>query len=65
MLGQYVESVPAQQRLGPQWYQGSADAQGNPVDYQGNQMGSDTITVTSTMPVSDPNSSRRSRTATA
>jgi len=32
-------------------YQGSVDAQGNPVDYQGNQMGSDTITVTSTMPV--------------
>lgn len=26
LLGQYVEPVPAQQRLGPQWYQGSADA---------------------------------------
>jgi glucose-1-phosphate adenylyltransferase len=26
LLGQYVTSVPAQQRLGPRWYQGSADA---------------------------------------
>ena len=26
MLGSYVAPVPAQQRLGPQWYQGSADA---------------------------------------
>ena len=26
MLGNYVTPVPAQQRLGPQWYQGSADA---------------------------------------
>ena len=26
MLGQYVTPVPAQQRLGPRWYQGSADA---------------------------------------
>jgi glucose-1-phosphate adenylyltransferase len=25
-LGQYVTPVPAQQRLGPRWYQGSADA---------------------------------------
>lgn len=26
MLGNFVTCVPAQQRLGPQWYQGSADA---------------------------------------
>jgi glucose-1-phosphate adenylyltransferase len=26
MLGQYITPVPAQQRLGPQWYTGSADA---------------------------------------
>ncbi|MDR1355197.1 MAG: glucose-1-phosphate adenylyltransferase [Propionibacteriaceae bacterium] len=26
MLGEYVASVPAQQRRGPHWYQGSADA---------------------------------------
>jgi glucose-1-phosphate adenylyltransferase len=26
MLGNYVTPVPAQQRLGPQWYRGSADA---------------------------------------
>jgi len=26
LLGNYVTSVPAQQRLGPQWYTGSADA---------------------------------------
>src|SRR4249919_499264 len=26
LLGNYVTPVPAQQRLGPQWYQGSADA---------------------------------------
>jgi glucose-1-phosphate adenylyltransferase len=26
LLGQYVTPVPAQQRLGPRWYQGSADA---------------------------------------
>ncbi|HET7386303.1 MAG TPA: glucose-1-phosphate adenylyltransferase [Nocardioidaceae bacterium] len=26
LLGQYVAPVPAQQRRGPQWYQGSADA---------------------------------------
>src|SRR3954466_64659 len=26
LLGNYVAPVPAQQRLGPQWYQGSADA---------------------------------------
>jgi glucose-1-phosphate adenylyltransferase len=26
MLGNFVTPVPAQQRLGPQWYQGSADA---------------------------------------
>src|SRR3712207_822586 len=26
MLGHYVASVPAQQRRGPRWYQGSADA---------------------------------------
>jgi glucose-1-phosphate adenylyltransferase len=26
LLGNYVTCVPAQQRLGPQWYQGSADA---------------------------------------
>jgi glucose-1-phosphate adenylyltransferase len=26
MLGQFVESVPAQQRTGPDWYRGSADA---------------------------------------
>ena len=26
MLGHYVAPVPAQQRLGPRWYQGSADA---------------------------------------
>ncbi|HEX6577846.1 MAG TPA: glucose-1-phosphate adenylyltransferase [Jiangellaceae bacterium] len=26
MLGRYVTPVPAQQRLGPRWYQGSADA---------------------------------------
>src|SRR5215216_1045674 len=26
MLGNYVNPVPAQQRLGPRWYQGSADA---------------------------------------
>jgi glucose-1-phosphate adenylyltransferase len=26
MLGNYVTPVPAQQRLGPKWYQGSADA---------------------------------------
>jgi glucose-1-phosphate adenylyltransferase len=26
LLGNYVTAVPAQQRLGPQWYQGSADA---------------------------------------
>jgi glucose-1-phosphate adenylyltransferase len=26
LLGNYVISVPAQQRLGPQWYRGSADA---------------------------------------
>ena len=26
MLGQFVESVPAQQRTGPAWYRGSADA---------------------------------------
>jgi glucose-1-phosphate adenylyltransferase len=26
ILGQYVTPVPAQQRLGPRWYQGSADA---------------------------------------
>lgn len=26
ILGQYVTPVPAQQRLGPHWYQGSADA---------------------------------------
>ncbi len=26
MLGQYVAAVPAQQRRGPRWYQGSADA---------------------------------------
>src|SRR6266513_151047 len=26
MLGNYVPQVPAQQRLGPQWYTGSADA---------------------------------------
>src|SRR5438132_609349 len=26
MLGQFVESVPAQQRTGPEWYKGSADA---------------------------------------
>ena len=26
MLGQYVAPVPAQQRRGPRWYQGSADA---------------------------------------
>lgn len=26
MLGDYVTPVPAQQRLGPRWYQGSADA---------------------------------------
>src|SRR3982750_1168280 len=26
MLGQFVESVPAQQRPGPEWYKGSADA---------------------------------------
>ena len=26
MLGNYVTPVPAQQRLGPRWYQGSADA---------------------------------------
>ncbi|MFN2548173.1 MAG: glucose-1-phosphate adenylyltransferase [Myxococcales bacterium] len=26
MLGQFVESVPAQQRTGPEWYRGSADA---------------------------------------
>jgi glucose-1-phosphate adenylyltransferase len=26
ILGQYIEPVPAQQRLGPQWYKGSADA---------------------------------------
>ncbi|GAE72045.1 glucose-1-phosphate adenylyltransferase [Cutibacterium acnes JCM 18916] len=26
MLGSYVTPVPAQQRLGPRWYQGSADA---------------------------------------
>src|SRR5882672_914725 len=26
MMGQFVESVPAQQRTGPEWYRGSADA---------------------------------------
>ncbi|HET6985400.1 MAG TPA: sugar phosphate nucleotidyltransferase, partial [Kribbella sp.] len=26
LLGNFVSCVPAQQRLGPQWYQGSADA---------------------------------------
>src|SRR5690349_7351381 len=26
LLGNYVTPVPAQQRLGPRWYQGSADA---------------------------------------
>ncbi len=26
LLGNYITPVPAQQRLGPQWYQGSADA---------------------------------------
>src|SRR5262249_20493087 len=26
MLGQYITPVPAQQRLGPRWYTGSADA---------------------------------------
>ena len=26
MLGQFVEAVPAQQRTGPEWYKGSADA---------------------------------------
>src|SRR5437868_12458925 len=26
MLGRFVESVPAQQRTGPEWYKGSADA---------------------------------------
>src|SRR5437763_15465241 len=26
MLGQFVESVPAQQRTGPEWYRGSAEA---------------------------------------
>ena len=26
ILGQYITSVPAQQRLGPQWFRGSADA---------------------------------------
>jgi len=26
MLGQFVEGVPAQQRTGPEWYRGSADA---------------------------------------
>ena len=26
MLGQFVDSVPAQQRTGPEWYKGSADA---------------------------------------
>src|SRR3989449_8792316 len=26
MLGQFVDSVPAQQRTGPEWYRGSADA---------------------------------------
>jgi len=26
LLGNYVTAVPAQQRLGPQWYTGSADA---------------------------------------
>src|SRR5216684_3061901 len=26
MLGQFVEAVPAQQRTGPEWYRGSADA---------------------------------------
>src|SRR4029453_2524450 len=26
MLGNYVTPVPAQHRLGPRWYQGSADA---------------------------------------
>src|SRR6267143_1712089 len=26
MLGQFVEPVPAQQRTGPEWYKGSADA---------------------------------------
>jgi glucose-1-phosphate adenylyltransferase len=26
LIGNYVASVPAQQRLGPRWYQGSADA---------------------------------------
>jgi glucose-1-phosphate adenylyltransferase len=26
MVGQFVESVPAQQRTGPEWYRGSADA---------------------------------------
>src|SRR5437867_258881 len=26
MLGQYIAPVPAQQRLGPRWYTGSADA---------------------------------------
>src|SRR5216683_2199829 len=26
LLGNYITSVPAQQRLGPQWFQGSADA---------------------------------------
>jgi glucose-1-phosphate adenylyltransferase len=26
MLGQFVEAVPAQQRIGPEWYRGSADA---------------------------------------
>ncbi len=26
ILDQYIEAVPAQQRLGPQWYKGSADA---------------------------------------
>src|SRR5882672_385915 len=26
MLGQFVESVPAQMRTGPEWYKGSADA---------------------------------------
>mgnify|MGYP006326522303 CR=1 FL=1 len=25
-LGEFVEIIPAQQRLGPEWYQGTADA---------------------------------------
>ena len=44
MLGNYVTPVPAQQRLGPRWYQGSADAI-YPVDEPDHRRGPDYVVV--------------------